>query len=288
MADNSNDKTLNNPTNTQSESPSDEIIHTKDTETINPNPGIENMEVHKHPHHVTHKKKWGEYLLEFFMLFLAVFLGFTAENIREHQVDKERERVYIKNLYDDLKSDTAIYSNYLKAGAKFSDNVDSLMRLMKSPDRNAHLSKIYFYARDITIRNYIVFPNQRTFSQLKNAGLLRLISNQNVAANISSYYLLIDEVLSQNNFIISQTSEYWKEVGNLFDAEILYRIRKENKAPDPTNLRLISNDAVSINRFLVSAQYLFGSRKKQNENVSQRSEDAKSLLTLIKKEYHLD
>ncbi len=21
-----------------------------------------NMEVHKHPHHVTHKKKWGEYL----------------------------------------------------------------------------------------------------------------------------------------------------------------------------------------------------------------------------------
>ncbi len=36
----------------------------------------ETMEVHKHPHHVTHKKKWGEYLLEFFMLFLAVrFFG---------------------------------------------------------------------------------------------------------------------------------------------------------------------------------------------------------------------
>ena len=33
----------------------------------------ENMEVHKHPHHATHKKKWTEYLLEFFMLFLAVF-----------------------------------------------------------------------------------------------------------------------------------------------------------------------------------------------------------------------
>lgn len=94
-----------------------------------------------------------------------------------------------------------------KAGAKFADNIDSLMRLMKHPDRNAHLSKIYFYAIDITIRNYIVFPNQRTFSQLKNAGLLRLIRNQNVAVNISSYYLLIDVVFSQNNFIISQTSE---------------------------------------------------------------------------------
>jgi len=39
------------------------------------------MEVHKHPHNVTHKKKWGEYFLEFLMLFLAVFLGFVAENM---------------------------------------------------------------------------------------------------------------------------------------------------------------------------------------------------------------
>jgi hypothetical protein len=36
------------------------------------------METH-HPHHVTHKKKWTEYLLEFFMLFLAVFLSFSKQ-----------------------------------------------------------------------------------------------------------------------------------------------------------------------------------------------------------------
>jgi len=53
-----------------------------ESEIIDPKSETENMEVHKHPHHVTHKKKWTEYLLEFFMLFLAVFLGFVAENIR--------------------------------------------------------------------------------------------------------------------------------------------------------------------------------------------------------------
>ena len=57
----------------------DNIQHT----TLNTQHNEENMEVHKHPHHVAHKKKWGEYLLEFFMLFLAVFLGFAAENVRE-------------------------------------------------------------------------------------------------------------------------------------------------------------------------------------------------------------
>ena len=81
MADNTDEEHFDNPTNTQSQNPSEEITPTADTETINPNKETENMEVHKHPHHVTHKKKWGEYLLEFVMLFLAVFLGFVAENI---------------------------------------------------------------------------------------------------------------------------------------------------------------------------------------------------------------
>ena len=67
---------------------------------INPNLTNHNtMEVHKHPHHVMHSKKWGEYLLEFFMLFLAVFLGFVAENYREHLINKEHEHQYIVSLY---------------------------------------------------------------------------------------------------------------------------------------------------------------------------------------------
>src|SRR5947199_611234 len=81
------------PQPTAGEQPSTEQRHfPEDTHaphtpsTINDQPRT-NMEVHKHPHHVTHKKKWGEYLLEFFMLFLAVFLGFLAENLRESQVE---------------------------------------------------------------------------------------------------------------------------------------------------------------------------------------------------------
>src|SRR5690242_1494579 len=67
-----------------------QTIDTTQSQTQNLQPQIENMEVHKHPHHSMHKKKWSEYLLEFFMLFLAVFLGFVAENIREHSVEYDR------------------------------------------------------------------------------------------------------------------------------------------------------------------------------------------------------
>src|SRR3954449_7195879 len=105
MTYNTDEEHLDNPTNTQSENSSDEVIPTTNTDPINQIQETENMEVHKHPHHVTHKKKWGEYLLEFLMLFLAVFLGFVAENIREHQVEKERELEFIKSLTIDLEDD---------------------------------------------------------------------------------------------------------------------------------------------------------------------------------------
>ncbi len=111
MEDNIDEEHLGNPIDTQSENPSDAII--PKILVINPNQESELMEVHKHPHHVTHKKKWGEYLLEFFMLFLAVFLGFLAENLREHQIEKEREKQFIESFVEDLKSDTATIYNML-------------------------------------------------------------------------------------------------------------------------------------------------------------------------------
>jgi hypothetical protein len=66
------------------------------------------MEVHKHPHHVMHKKKWNEYLLEFFMLFLAVFLGFVAENMRENISEKKQAEELARSLYKDVYSDSII------------------------------------------------------------------------------------------------------------------------------------------------------------------------------------
>src|SRR6059058_4049080 len=107
MADNTGNEALDNDNtiNTQSESLQEDIIATTGMEAVTSNQETKNMEVHKHPHHVTHKKKGGEYLLEFLMLFLAVFLGFVAENIRETSVEHEREKEYMVTMLEDLKAD---------------------------------------------------------------------------------------------------------------------------------------------------------------------------------------
>ena len=56
------------------------------------------MEVHTHTH--TPRKKWTHYFWEFFMLFLAVTLGFFVENQREHLVEHRREKQYIRSMID--------------------------------------------------------------------------------------------------------------------------------------------------------------------------------------------
>ena len=85
------------------------------------------MEVHKHPHHVTHKKKWTEYMLEFFMLFLAVFLGFIAENVRETLAEKHREKEYVHSMIDDLKIDTAKMRDAFTSVSEQINGTDSLI-----------------------------------------------------------------------------------------------------------------------------------------------------------------
>ncbi|HEY5369620.1 MAG TPA: hypothetical protein VIJ75_11565, partial [Hanamia sp.] len=89
-----------------------------------------NMELH-HPHHVTHKKEWHEYLLEFIMLFLAVFLGFVAENIRETSVEHGREKEYARALYDEFYADSITYTHKVNARLGKERDCDYLYSYIK-------------------------------------------------------------------------------------------------------------------------------------------------------------
>ena len=59
------------------------------------------MEVHTHTH--TERKRLRHYLFEFFMLFLAVFAGFLAENKREHIVEKKRAHQFLQSMLLDVQ-----------------------------------------------------------------------------------------------------------------------------------------------------------------------------------------
>ncbi|MDQ3142706.1 MAG: hypothetical protein M3Q56_10725 [Bacteroidota bacterium] len=193
MADDTVEEHLDSPTNTQSENLSSEIIPNTDTEIVNPNHAAENMEVHTHPHHVTHKKKWFEYLLEFLMLFLAVFLGFVAENIREHGVEHNRSKEYAISLVQDLQNDKASIDVQKKSAKIFVTISDSLLNLSKRQLEGRNASEFSYYARFM----YWTVPlkwNRATFEQIKNSGSLRYYKNYKLLEKLMKYDGLVNEI----------------------------------------------------------------------------------------------
>ena len=174
MADNTDEVHLDDPTNNQTEKPSDEIIPNTDTEPLNPNQETENMEVHHHAHHEG-KKSWKSYFWEFLMLFLAVFCGFLAEYKLEHIFESEREKELASNFYNELKADSSAFQiaigNRQRKDAAFNYMkryfADSNVALCSKP-----FSVNFFYAF-ATFSPSIFEPNNAILTQLKNSGSLR-------------------------------------------------------------------------------------------------------------------
>ena len=249
------------------------------------------MEVHHHAHDTSahHKKNWKSYFWEFLMLFLAVFCGFLAEYQLEHKIERDREGVYLHNLFEDLKDDVNHYAEYDSISFQYFSVIDSMMMLMKSAERDKHLDRIYYLERAATmnVKNFFSY-NSRTYEQMKHSGHLRLIRNQLVADSISSYYFTLQALDLQNNIIKDRIAEYMQGAGKVFDAQILFQIFKTKQAPASDSLKLITSNAQDINMFLTNAQYYYGARKLQQGACNESAKRAQRLLELMRKEYDFE
>src|SRR4026208_1004386 len=132
------------------------------------------MEVHHHSH--TSRKKWTHYFWEFLMLFLAVFCGFLAENQREHYVEHEREKKYIRSLASDLTVDIARLNNIVQQREHRAMMLDSFVLLLNKADAASFTRYLYYFNSFATRSHAYRFTSvDGTMQQLKNAGNLRLI-----------------------------------------------------------------------------------------------------------------
>lgn len=175
MSDNIDEEHLDTPTNSQSENPSEEIIPSKDSETINTNQEIVNMETHAHELHKAPGHGWKHYVFEFLMLFLAVFCGFLAENEREHLVDQKKEKQYAASLLEDLKNDTAGLNYSISLWEKSVIARIDTVRGEIEKDASARNPLLLYRCAGLLVTNSNFYYHDRTISQLKNSGNFRLL-----------------------------------------------------------------------------------------------------------------
>jgi hypothetical protein len=222
------------------------------------------------------------------MLFLAVFLGFVAENIRENIADHDREKQYMQSMIEDLKSDTLQMNALIKIKQSRNSMIDSLVFLLGIPDYKNHLNDIYFFARSISPPlNF--FPNERTIMQLKNAGGLRLIRNIKVSDGIMEYDQKMSIQLSDIGDEQNLRQEYRKSVKSLFDGKVFIQmLDNDTTIEKPTNNPpLFKTDKSSINNLVVDVQYVKKADQIQIVRYVELVKQATALIQMITQEYHL-
>jgi hypothetical protein len=291
MADNSEEENTEHPVKAQSENSPEGIISTNDTETIAPNKETENMEVHHHPDLHHKDKKWKEYFLEFLMIFLAVTMGFIAENIREHFILKKHEREYMVSLVRDLNHDIAGLTRSEASVTRYIHSADSIFSLFKKADFKNTSGDIYYFGRTIALRN-LWRSNDGTIQQLNYSGGLRLIENNTVIDSIQNY---IDKLKVLSQFLSledAQLGEYRKAMDKVFSGFVLNDMLDMKTGMAATHLNnnpdLQSTAKNDINDLAVQIALVKTNRVNQLIIMRDLRTQAGSIIKLINKEYNLE
>ena len=251
------------------------------------------MEVHHHPH-VHGKKKFTEYLLESFMLFLAVTLGFIAENLREHLSEQKKEKEYIASFVDDLKKDTAEIRSTSKQLFKNIHEEDSLIFLMQHY-RNTDSVNKKCYRHYLRSAVNVVFAsfNQNTMNQLLNTGSVRLITKQYILDSIMAYNGLVKSVNLQADYYNDEFKKAFDYSTNIFDLSYIHARLNDDYTVKPTmrydtaHFNLVNVDEAVLRKY---AAYLIMQQNLSTGYLLQLRETNKyagRLLKLLKKEYRI-
>ena len=239
------------------------------------------MEVHHHSH--TARKKWTHYFWEFLMLFLAVFAGFLAENQREHIVEHQREKKFAKRLLSDLREDSIFFEFRIKLLEKRQKAHLYFLSIMTNPVpatdsavMRAFIPLLRGSGNDFTTA---------TYNQMKTSGSLRYINNDSLTTSLQKYY---DVLLARTtrdsdgadkfftDYIISYMTKHFR-----FQA---FRGSDDSHTKNPMLNRSAESDQELINIMGVWATNC----DTQLDLLRPAQKQMFELITLIKKEYHLN
>ena len=268
------------------------------TITEQPSPEAQ-MEVHHHPE--VEKKGFKEYVLEGLMIFLAVFMGFIAENIREDYTEHRKAEAFAATMVSDLKEDTAKLKDYIAYYNFARMNVDTLMHVIITSNdiKKIPSGKLYLYGLWGGAQRFFT-PNDATYEQMKSTGALqyfeRPLARQAAAydqlcrsmtaldASDEAVYVEVRKLRSQIfNFQYNTTSNnIWDKIAPKY---VCNYTRANIAAINSFNPPLLSYDKVVFNQYveLVRSRYIERKVKIADTVLAH----AKALLGAVKKEYNV-
>ncbi|HWD89870.1 MAG TPA: hypothetical protein VG367_17180 [Mucilaginibacter sp.] len=241
------------------------------------------MEVHHHPE--VEKKGLKEYILEGLMIFLAVLMGFIAENIREGITERRRAGEFAQSYYESIKKDTAL----LHAAIRFSKHkiaaCDSTVAILHLPVSQQNDTILYREAQ-IGTNVYPFHPSSGSYDQIKSSGSLRFFK-QKMANLMNEYELQSKEVENREDIDLRFiTDKYIPFNMKLMNVEAGYDFRFSSKTTHELYFtdRSVAGTREWIN-YIMLAKLL---RMRSMQEYNKLLEVSGRVLAELKKEYDLE
>ena len=244
------------------------------------------MEVHHHPHMEHKEKPWKEYLLEGLMIFLAVSLGFIAENIREHLSEQNKKKELIEMVSLDFERDINQLEYHKQLAVDKIKRCDTLIMIL---DSNKSLVDQDKYYRLITQMQWWWFfnSNNKSRTEADSKGYLSSVQNTDLAYSILKYDFFNTDYKSVEDEEMKGMDLLRAEIPNITDHKIYDRYSLLTLNFPVTGIKGIKNiKPEDINK----TKYLLSELKHSNSgyiaDVDSMKVYAITAIENIKNQYH--
>lgn len=258
------------------------------------------MEVHHHPH--VEKKSFKEYLLEGLMIFVAVSMGFIAENIRENITENHKAQELAESLYLEVKSDSAAIQQKIDLRLKKEKQMvyyRDFLRDSSLENLGSTFGKAALWTNQI-VSTILFEPQDGILLQLKNSNNFRFYKNTELQGAVGRYSVAINRVRTRNeqefnivdNFIrkdaISHFDFTWQEkVTNDGQLAVIKLINTES-LPEASYVLQNKNTFNRSESSGIVSQYLLALKGTTQLQYQEFKNANHELLEALRKNYHFE
>lgn len=198
------------------------------------------------------KRNWKSYLKEFFMLFLAISLGFFVENQREVYVENKSAKVLAQSMLEDLEQDRKALQEGIRFMEEKDQNMDEFLRMLYTP--GGDWDTVAFYKSMTMVFSTFPFsPTDGTYSQMKSSGTLRYF-DQSLVNQMNAYDSQLKKTVFRDEIVEKAEWELVPFVATLINFEVTGELRFDRpvtktmyiKIPDQNTLEIFINKIVTV------------------------------------------
>jgi hypothetical protein len=289
MTDNLEDKNVDYSTIHPQENVPEEKTLPNNTEKSESTHPKETIEVHHHPK--VEKKRVKEYLMEGLFIFIAVSLGFIADNIRENFSNKEIEKRNMELIADNLRGDIENIKKNIRYNEEKVKILDTLISYKGIKNVDSIYSQRFSYLVTKSIYNPTFFSNTAAIDQMKFSGSLRLVKNKEILSGIYKYESMNEHIATNRERINDDDDRLVENISTFLDMQNLAKSRGIHF--------LETNQIISNKQLLNNQQNIF---KFFNQAIMRKSileiiwlpqmrkqqKNAEELVKLLEQEYDIN